>query len=468
MNAPPAKLLMLLVASLCTPSLAWAAPSPFGPQPQPGTAPRAPGPTTTPTATTPTTTDAPPPEATPAGTDAVAVSQVKDSVSLAEVFDILKQRSPRYKAMQYEVEIAKSEGQAARVLPNPVLNLAILYLNQGFNQNGVATYYANVTLPLLIAGQRRMRVKTANVGVRAAEANVRANYNDIAHEARQRFAELQAAQERVAVLDAAIADLARLQAMINERQRSGVESEYDTVRLAIEGSTLKVRRVEQLAEAEDIAGRLGVLLGVSSWYPRAEGEFKELGVDVNPDRTWPQVERTQPAIEAARREEAHAVKGIDLAKRERWPVPAMTVGTVAIQNYYSISTTVGLTVPIPVFDWGQGLLARANARSQHARLHKDAVIAETQAELRRAARLLAHRREAIRTFEQEIFEKMARMQQMAEDSYRGGQSQLDDLLDANRARFEVKLTHVGMIEAVLKAEIDVLAVTGRIEEVNPR
>ena len=38
------------------------------------------------------------------------------------------------------------------------INLAILYLNAGFNQNGVATYYANVTVPLLVAGQRRMRM----------------------------------------------------------------------------------------------------------------------------------------------------------------------------------------------------------------------------------------------------------------------------------------------------------------------
>ncbi len=455
-NASLAKLLTLLViTSLGLPTPVSAAPSPFGPQPQPGTTPR-------------TAPPAAAPEAQRAEVNAVAVSDVKDSVSLLEVFDILKQRSPRYKAVQYEVEIAKTESQAVRVLPNPVLNLAILYLNQGFNQNGVATYYANVTLPLLIAGQRRMRVKTADVGIRAAEANVRANYHDLAHEARERFTELQAAQARVAVLDEAIADLARLQAMINERRKSGVESTYDTVRLEIEGSALKVRRVEQLAEAEDLAGRLGVLLGVSSWYPRAEGELSELGIDADPDSMWPQVERTQPGIEAARREEAHAVKGIDLAKRERWPVPAVTVGTVAIQNYYSISTTVGLTVPIPVFDWGQGLLARANARSQHARLHKDAVIAETQAELKRAARMLDHRRTAVRTFEQEIFGKMASMQQMAEDSYRGGQSQLGDLLDASRARFEVKLTHIGMREAVVKAEIDVLAVTGRIEEVHAR
>ena len=454
MNALSTKLLRLVLSlGLAAPSAAWAAPSPFGPQPQPGATPPA---TTVP--------DGPP---APAQVGAEG-APVKDTITLAEVLDILKRRSPRYKAAQYEVEVARAETRAARVLPNPVLNLAILYLNQGFNQNGVATYYANVTLPLLIAGQRRMRVKTADVGVRAAEAGVRAHYHGLAHEARQRFVELQAEQARVQVLDAAIVDLTALQGRLGERTQSGVETRYDSVRLGIELSTLKVRRTEQAAEAEDIAGRLGVLLGVSSWYPRAKGEFKELGVETDADRIWPELERTQPAIEAARREEAHAVKTIDLARRERWPVPSITAGTVAIQNYYSISTTVGLTVPVPVFDWGQGLLARANARGQQARLQKEAVIAETQAELERAVRLLANRRKAAQSFEQDVLAKIGFMQQMAEDSYRGGQTGLEDLLDATRASFEARLAHIDVREAVIQAEIDVLAVTGRIEELHPR
>lgn len=452
MNALSAKTVTLLViTSLCAPSVARAAPSPFGPQPQPGTTPSKP-------ATPPASPDAPPVDPT------VAPSDVKESISLPEVFDILKRRSPRYKAVQYEVDIAKSEGKAARVLPNPVLNLAILYLNQGFNQNGVATYYANVTLPLLIAGQRRMRVKTADVGVRSAEANVKASYHSLAHEARARFVELQAAQARVTVLDEALAEFARLQNLIVERKRSGTETEYDALRVELEIAEWKARRAEEQAEAEDVAGRLGVLLGVPSWYPRAQGELQEIGIAGDPEQMWPEIERTQPGIEAARREEAHAVKGVDLAKRERWPVPSITAGTVAIQNYYSISTTVGLTVPIPVFDWGQGLLARANARSQQSRLHKDAVIAETRAEFKRALRMLEHRRKALRVFEQDVYAKLPTLQQAAEDSFRIGQMPLVDLLDATGARFEVKLTHVDIREAAVQAEVDVLAVTGRIEE----
>lgn len=445
-----AKILPLLVsAALCGSTPVSAAPSPFGPQPQPGT-----------TATAPT--QASPPDSLPPG--AVVASYVKDTITLTEVFDILKRRSPRFKAVQYEVELARADGKAARVLPNPVLNLAILYLNQGFNQNGVATYYANVTLPLLIAGQRRMRVRTAEVGVRSAEANVKASYHSLAHEARTRFVELQAAQARIAVLDEALADFAQVQYRILERKKSGAETEYDALRVAIEISSWKARRTEQEVEVEDIAGRLGALLGVASWYPHAQGELKELGITGDTDSMWPEIERTQPGIEAARREEAHAVKGVDLAKRERWPVPSITAGTVAIQNYYSISTTVGLTVPIPVFDWGQGMLARASARSHASRLHKDAVIAETRAEFERAMRVLEHRRRAVQVFEQDVYAKLPTLQAAAEDSFRIGQMSLVDLLEAIGARYEVRLTHVDVRKAAVQAEVDVLAVTGRIEE----
>ncbi len=446
-NAPYAILTIALFAGLAAP--AAAAPSPFGPQPQAGVAASAPA--------------AAAPTAEAGSVESVPVS---DSVTLAEVFDILKRRSPRYKAAQFDVEIARADTRAARVLPNPVLNLAILYLNQGFNQNGVATYYANVTLPVLIAGQRRMRVRNAEGGVRSAEAGVQAAYHELAAEARSRFVDLQAAQERVKVLDEVLADLARIEALITERRRSGSETEYDAMRVGLAISNWRARRAEEQAEAEDIAGRLGALLGVPSWFPRAEGPFAEVGVKTDPDVEWPELERTQPGIEAARRQEAHAVKGVDLARRERWPIPAITAGTVAIQNYYSISTTVGLTVPIPVFDWGQGMLARANARSQQARLHKEAVIAETHAELRRAVRLLEHRRNAMRNFERDVYAKLPLLQQMAEDSFRIGKAELSELLDAAVAAFEVKLTQLDLQKAVIQAEVAVLAITGRIEQLH--
>lgn len=430
--------------------------------------PAAPPPTATPAPTATPTPSATPPPSPPPTDHGEDPDDPRVRVTLTQVFDLLKRKSPRYKAYQADIEVAKAEVTAARVLPNPLVNLAILYLNSGFNQNGVGTYYANVTLPLLIGGQRRMRMKTANVGVKAAEADLKVNFHVLAHEARDLYVELQADQARLAVYDEALATLAELQTLVEARRKSGVETDYSTLRIDVETAAWKARRAEEEAETHDSAGRLGVLLGLPEFFPEAEGELALIGVRGDADRMWPEVERTQPEILAATRNEAYAVKTIDLAKRERWPVPNVTAGTVAIQNYYSISTQFGITVPIPMFDWGQGMIARAKTRSKRAGREKEAVIAATKAELKRALRLLKHHIHALATFDSDVLAKLPVMEQMAEDSFRAGDSELIDLLDATRTRFEVKLTRIDLMEATVEAEVDVLAVTGRIEDVVPR
>jgi cobalt-zinc-cadmium efflux system outer membrane protein len=457
---------LALAVCLGGPSAAMASPMAAAPT-------AAPAPTATPPATSPSA-DAPdgaapePAVASPELHDELADTELRDTITLPEVFDLLKEKSPRYKAYQAEVDVAKAEVFAARVLPNPVLNLAMLYLNAGFNQNGVGTYYANLTVPLLVAGQRRMRVKTATSGVKAAEAHLGLDYHELAHEARELFVELQADQARVAVLDEAIADLAGLQQLILERRRSGVETDYDVFRIDIEASAWQARRAEEEGEVQDTAGRLGVVLGIPEWYPQAEGELALVGVRGDAAQLWPEVERSQPSIVAATQDEAYAARTIDLAGRERWPVPSVTVGTVAIQNYYSISTQFGITVPLPIFDFGQGMIARAKAQRARAKRAKEAEVASTEAELERALRQLKHHRHVLQKFDAEVVGKMPTLQLMSEDAYRAGQAELIDLIDSTRTRFEVKLTRIDLLESAAQAEVDVLAVTGRIEDVAPR
>ncbi len=450
---------LMLVTALCLPTTVAASP-----MASVGPGPAGPAPTSSPPAS-PEPTRSPPVTRAPAPSDH---GEARVAISLPEVFELLKKKSPRYKAYQADVEVAKSEVTAARVLPNPILNLAILYLNSGFNQNGVGTYYANATLPLLIAGQRRMRTKTAKVGVKAAEADLKVSFHVLAHEARDLYVELQADQARLAVYDEALADLAYVQGLVSARRSAGAETDYSILRVDMEMASWKARRAEVDAGMQDAAGRLGVLLGIPDFHPEAQGELALVGVKGGADQMWPDVQRSQPEILAATRNEAYAVKNIDLAKRERWPVPSITAGTVAIQNYYSISTQFGITVPIPMFDWGQGMIARAKSRSKRAALEKDAVVAATKAELERALRLLEHHKHVLATYDADVLAKIPSLKQMAEDSFRSGDSELIDLLDATRTRFEIALTRIDLLEATVEAEVDVLAVTGRIEEVGVR
>lgn len=387
-----------------------------------------------------------------------------DKLSLNELIGRIKTDSPRYQTLKTQNDVASAELKAARVLPNPSINLAILYLNSGFNQNGVATYYANVTIPFLISGQRHARIKTAKAGVNLTEAEIKTGYQVLLLEARQEFVELLAEQERLRLLDKALGDMDRVRMLVEERKRSGYESAYDLRRVAVEASTWKARRVEVEGEREQTAASLGILLGEPTYHPWADDQFLPMNLKANQEELWKVAEEESPVLQVARRQEDFTQRGIRQAKREAWPVPAITAGTVVINNYYSVSTTVGLNMPIPIFDFGQGNLARARAQNKLAAQQKQQIENETRGALVRAVKALDHRTHALHAYETEVLSQIPQLQEMAEDSFRSGQSSLIELLDATRSRVEIQLEHIDRLEALMLAELDVLALTGRIEQ----
>jgi cobalt-zinc-cadmium efflux system outer membrane protein len=390
----------------------------------------------------------------------------RDRLSLSQLFDLLKTESPRFKALQSEVDVAQAEVRAAKVLPNPVLNLAILYLNSGFNQNGVATYYANATFPLLVGGQRRYRVKSANAyhARHRGRGRRRLPGPRPGGPRRVRRAAGRPGAHR-GLRPAALAELGGLKAFVEERRTAGFESEYATLRVAMRVSAWNVRRIDSVTQQEEASARLGAMVGRPTWRPRAEGSFAPTGVEAHADAMWAETQRNQPEIAAARLREAHAVQNVALARREAVPVPNLTAGTVVIQNYFSASTTLGVTMPIPVFDWGQGLKARAEAQVLSARRQREAITAEVQAELTRAVHLLKMRRDALADYEREILGKSDRMRALAVEAFRAGQAEVDDLVLASETHHDARIIHIDLKAAVMQAEVDVLAAAGRIEEV---
>ena len=95
-------------------------------------------------------------------------------------------------------------------------------------------------------------------------------------------------------------------------------------------------------------------------------------------------------------------------------------------------------------------------------------MAESEAELKRALRQLRHHKHVLEKFDSQIMSKMPGLQTMSEDAFRAGEAEVIDLIDSTRTRFEVKLTRIDLLETAAQAEVDVLAVTGRIEDTSWR
>ncbi|HEY0987435.1 MAG TPA: TolC family protein, partial [Kofleriaceae bacterium] len=166
---------------------------------------------------------------------------------------------------------------------------------------------------------------------------------------------------------------------------------------------------------------------------------------------------THPELVAGAAAEAVARSEQSLARAEAIPTPSLQLQACGTTDPQGIALTVGLAIPLPVFDRNQGAAARARARLHAAELDPRATGAELAADLARAVANERSRRGAAAQFEADAIARLPRVRTMAEASYRAGQGGIVELLDALDAITEARLHQLDLIAAALDAAIDVRA-----------
>lgn len=399
-----------------------------------------------------------------AGADEPAQNQeLPGTVSIQQLLRIVREKSPRYAVMRSQVEAAQADVVAADVLPNPKLNYG-RFDQAGGRRNtqfdGPSQQNVTVEVPLLLAGQHGARKDAAERRVEVAEADVDIEYNQLIRQAWGLFVQLLAEQERVSVLEDAHGELERLKTIITGKEAAGTASRYDVMRIAQETQSLETRLENARTDTAAIVGELGVLLGLPDWMPKAAGVLAPLGMQADVETLWRQTERNNPELEGSRRETIAADAELERARRERWPVPSLQVGTAFTDSPYGNTTFAGVSVDLPLFDRGQGGMAHAAAEKHAAQLKRELTQAATRRALERAVEVLGRRRETLQKFEHDVLEPSPVLKQMAEDAYRLGQTGVLELLDSSRSRTEIRLNHLELLVAEIEAELDTMMAAG--------
>lgn len=387
----------------------------------------------------------------------VAAADEPKEVTLDEALALLA-ASPRITALRGDVDVSRAEIVAAGVVPNPTLSYVATPFLAGTPTSGQFQQQLSLDVPILAWGIRPARRAAADRQVSSARARVRAAYVDAARELRHQFVAVLAAQERVRLLGDALADIESVQHVVEARQAAGTKSQYDVARIHLEVAGVKNQLAAAEAERQGAAAELGKLVGRPGWQPVAKGAFAPAGVEAS--AAWTDVEARLPAVVAAREDEGAAASQIVVARRERWPIPVVTVGAITTNEPSGFSIVAGLSWPLPLFDRNQGELARKRAALHRSQLEREAVAADAHADLARAIAALQARREALAAFEKDAMAHLPELRQMADDAYKNGQGGVLDLLDTRRSIAESVLTHVDLVAGTMNAEIDVLAASG--------
>jgi cobalt-zinc-cadmium efflux system outer membrane protein len=382
-------------------------------------------------------------------------------LSEADALERLRRESLQLLAARHRVSQARADVVAAGVWPNPTLLVNALPITQGALSGGRNELTVGVAQEIPLAGQVGLRKSVARELLTAEEKAYASTVFHAVFDLRTVYVDLASAQERYRVLRGGIADLSRGEAIVAERAARGATPAYDRYRVSVERGQAESRLADAEVDLASARAALATLIGqsVSTGTLTAAPLPDELPDP--PGALEPLVRRalaSRPDLDAARAFASAAETNIALVRRSYVPSPSLsaTYGRLwavpEAGDGHQLYLGVGL--PLPVFDRGQGRKDRAVAEAAEARVQSDAFALQVRREVERTFAVLRVRVEAYRKFREATAKDADRLRATAELAYREGRTNIVELLDAYRTYLETQERLIELRADALRARLD--------------
>ena len=386
-----------------------------------------------------------------------ASAQLPDKVTLEEVLRIVSE-GPRVAASQRDADAARADRDAAGRFANPSLSLGRSRPSGGERTifDGDRQDQASLELPVPIFGQRSARVQVAERQVERAQWQVQSTLGETKKSAALGFVRLLVAQEQLALRLRARGEIERIRGIVSGRLENGMASRYDLARADAELSLASVGVQKAEAEVAEQAAAIAALAGVGGWRPQAQGSLESL-------RPTPPIDADalldrSPALQTARAETRAAEARIELAQRERFPVPSIGVARTWTSGPFGAANFLGVSSEIPLLDTRRAQEDKARAEAAGARSRERAIEAGLRADLQRHLETLRARRAAL----ERLRGGDTTFLEMAESAYRLGRATLFELLDARRTQLEAADARLEVLGAIAESGIEIEAISGSL------
>lgn len=370
---------------------------------------------------------------------------------------------PYLRALRLGVLEIEAEARERSLLSNPTVGFTREETGLGVDD------FLLLSLDLPLRGRASLLHDAATQAATTAEARADASRLEFETRLRLAFTELLLAQERVAALEAGVAELGRLVDVLRAREREGEGSRFDRLRTEREVADIRTdlqaagidlllaqaRLASFLAPGTDseglsAVGRLlegDVVAGVPDLLARALAQRADHRALTLGETRW----------ETERR----------AAERLRLPAPAVTAGlkrsstALARESGYVIAATLA----VPLFNRGQQQVTRAEAARARTVAEREALRTRIESEVRAAHAEASRYRALAERYRDESVEPAAELAEIATAAYEEGEYGILELLDAHRVVLSAQLRLLELSAAVRRAAINLDLAVGR--EVSP-
>jgi len=389
-------------------------------------------------------------------------------VTEAEAMSRLAAASPRVRAIQSAVDLARVDVLSAERWPNPRVNW------DRQSVAGVTEHYVTVSQALPITGRRGFEAQTASALVAASASRADDGVRRLRADLRLAFADLTAAQTRERELAAARDRLRELSGVLARREGEGDAAGLDRLRAAREvldveselaiAATERARAQATLAGFFDEPATASQMAAVSR--PAAAPIVPTL------DALLEQAESARGELAAYRHEREAARFEARAADRRLLPEPEVFLGTKSSTassggvgssvtiGEQAIGPVIGVHATIPLFDRARPERARAAARAGRAESAAAAFRLVLRGEVSALREAVLQRRAAAQRYRAEAVQSAAQIERIAQVAYDAGERGILELLDAYRLGASARVRQATLDLAVRQAEIELEFATG--------
>ncbi len=375
------------------------------------------------------------------------------AITLEGALDHASRNRQELKAFRADFDAAVLKLKHAGLPPNPELGVEWDNLGSDLPVDDVRETTVSLSQPFEIGGKPSTRKNKGQAEILRLQREQTTTWLDIAAEVKMAFLEVQGARERLTLQREAEQIASDLAGITHERVAAGElaateETRAEARKAETRAETQKLDRL--LAEAElDLAT---VLVEPDSSPVSADGQLpQEVAI---PDRqTLLTGIQDSPLLALRQSETQLAATGLSLEQANAWSDPALSLAVREIQGKGAHAVSVGISIPLPLFQRNQAALAEASATAQKARMNEEAVARRLRTERIKAhAMLIAADKEA-HTLRDEVISRATEAAEAVQEGFRAGKFRYSDVLEASQSLVQVKARHLDAILDLNRAAI---------------
>jgi cobalt-zinc-cadmium efflux system outer membrane protein len=383
-------------------------------------------------------------------------------LTLRQALELALINSPDLAASSHGVYAAEGSARQAGVLPNPEFELgASEFGGSGMRQGyGAAETSAQLSQLVELGGKRGKRQRVAQAEARLTGWEYEAKRLDVLTQTKKAFVDVLLAQSQLTLAESLLGVAEDVRKAAAQRVSAGKVAPLEETKAGVEVAAVRIARDQAKRELDTARKRLAASWGgTAPLFNEAGGELDTI-TDVPPIEKFSALLDGAPEIARWNDVMASGRESLALEKAKRIPDIKVSGGISRFQEDGTYAGTVGLSIPLPLFDRNTGGIFAAKHQALRAEYEQRAARLSAMTELADAHSQLESARTAAITIKEELLPGAQQAFDASQIGYRAGKYGHLELLDTQRKLSEAKARYLTTLADYHKAAAVLERLTG--------